>query len=185
MGRTTALRWQDWSGNGLQHLVLSEEPDRVVAEAAVLGTAGDLQFAARFRILCDGAWRVRRVDAAVVGDERRIVLESDGGGRWRGGTGEPLPDLDGAIDVDLPLTPFTNTLPIRRLGLGAGQSADLNVVYVELPEFTVTTDPQRYLCLEPRRRYRYESLDSDFVREIDVDADGLVVTYPGLFKRVL
>jgi hypothetical protein len=27
-------------------------------------------------------------------------------------------------------------------------------------------------------------LDSAFVREVDVDADGLVVTYPGLFKRV-
>jgi hypothetical protein len=27
-------------------------------------------------------------------------------------------------------------------------------------------------------------LDSEFVREIDIDAEGLVVTYPGLFKRV-
>jgi uncharacterized protein len=59
------------------------------------------------------------------------------------------------------------------------------VVYVLLPELTLTTDPQRYTCLERGRRYRYESLDSDFVREIDVDADGLVVTYPGLFRRVV
>ena len=58
------------------------------------------------------------------------------------------------------------------------------MVYISLPEFTVTTDPQRYTCLEPGRRYRYESLDSDFVREIEVDAQGLVVTYPGLFRRV-
>jgi hypothetical protein len=28
-------------------------------------------------------------------------------------------------------------------------------------------------------------LDSDFDREIEVDKDGMVVTYPGLFKRVL
>jgi hypothetical protein len=49
---------------------------------------------------------------------------------------------------------------------------------------TAVIDPQRYTCLEPRRRYRYAALDIDFVREIAVDADGLVVTYPGLFRRL-
>jgi hypothetical protein len=47
------------------------------------------------------------------------------------------------------------------------------------------SDRQRYTCLEPLRAYRYESLDSDFVREIQVDQNGLVVTYPGLFRRLL
>jgi uncharacterized protein len=67
--------------------------------------------------------------------------------------------------------------------LRTGESADLRVVYIILPDFTITIDPQRYVCLEEGRRYRYQSLDSDFVREIDIDADGLVVTYPGLFRR--
>ena len=184
MGRRTTARWRTWSGDGIQHLVLTEGPDGVVAEAVVIDAAEGFGFAARFRITCDLDWRVRRMEAGVVGDDRRIELASDGAGRWQDGTGAPLPHLEGAIDVDLPLTPFTNTLPIRRLGLGAGKSADLRVVYICLPEFTVTTDPQRYTCLEPNRRYRYESLDSDFVREIEVDAQGLVVTYPGLFRRL-
>jgi hypothetical protein len=184
MTRSIVARWQDWSGEGLQHLVLTEESAQIVAEAAVIGTEDGMRFAARFRIQCDGAWRTRRLEASVLGDDRRIDLISDGEGAWRNAGGTPLPDLAGAIDVDLPLTPFTNTLPIRRLGLRAGQSADLRVAYVTLPAFTVTTDPQRYVCLEPMRRYRYESLDSDFVREIEVDAEGLVVTYPGLFRRV-
>jgi hypothetical protein len=54
-----------------------------------------------------------------------------------------------------------------------------------VPSLNVTADPQRYTCLEPMRRYRFESLDSDFVREIEVDKNGLVVLYPGLFRRVL
>jgi len=58
------------------------------------------------------------------------------------------------------------------------------VVYVRIPELTVTTERQRYGCLAPRRRYRFESVDSDFGREIEVDGDGLVVTYPDLFRRV-
>jgi hypothetical protein len=184
VGRTTIARWQTWSGDGIQHLVLTESSEGVVAEAVVIDAAEGSHFAARFRIACDTTWRVRRMEAGVVGDDRRVELLGDGGGRWRDGAGEPLPRLEGAIDVDLPLTPFTNTLPIRRLDLRAGQSADIRAVYVSLPEFTVTTDPQRYTCLEPGRRYRYESLDSDFVREIETDAQGLVVTYPGLFRRV-
>jgi hypothetical protein len=59
------------------------------------------------------------------------------------------------------------------------------VAYIDVPSLTVTADPQRYTCLEPMRRYRFESLGSDFVREIEVDKDGLVVLYPGLFRRVL
>ena len=155
-----------------------------MAEAAVLASQGGSQLAAWFRIECDATWRATAFEGRLIGDARRPELASDGAGHWRDGAGTELPHLDGAIDVDLPLTPFTNTLPIRRLALGAGHSADLLVAYILLPESRVIADPQRYVCLEPSRRYRYESLDSDFVREIEVDADGLVTTYPGLFRRL-
>ena len=69
----------------------------------------------------------------------------------------------------------------RRLALGFL----FLVAYVALPELTVTIDPQRYTCLDRDRRYRFESLDGDFTRDIEVDAGGLVVTYPGLFRRTL
>ncbi|MBX3498839.1 MAG: putative glycolipid-binding domain-containing protein [Alphaproteobacteria bacterium] len=177
-------RWRDWSGESLQHLVLSEGPDAIVAEAVVVGAEEGARFGARFRITCDVDWRTRRVEVDMAGTARRLDLHGDGAGHWRDGGGRSLPELDGAIDVDLPLTPFTNTLPIRRLNLGAGQSADLRMVYIVLPGFTVTVDPQRYICLEPLRRYRYESLDSDFVREIEVDSDGLVMVYPDLYRRI-
>ncbi|WP_178134027.1 putative glycolipid-binding domain-containing protein [Vineibacter terrae] len=185
MIRTIVARWQDWAGEGLQQLVLTEAPAQIVAEVSVIGAEEGERVAASFRIQCDGAWRTRRLQASVLGDERRIDLVGDGEGTWHDADGRTLSGLAGAIDVDLPLTPFTNTLPIRRLDLRAGQSADLRVVYVILPAFTVSVDPQRYTCLEPMRRYRYESLDSDFVREVEVDADGLVVTYPDLFRRVV
>ena len=182
--RTREVRWQDWAGTGLQHLVLHEAPEEIVAEAMVIGAEEDgRRFAARFRIECDGGWRVRRVEAGPLEDQHRVVLVGDGAGHWRDRSGAPRPDLEGAIDVDLPITPFTNTLPIRRLALRPDESADLRVIYIAPTEGTAVIDPQRYVCLEPRRRYRYEALDSDFVREIEVDEDGLVVTYPGLFRR--
>jgi len=187
MSWTLVARWQDWAGTGLQHLVLHEGPEDIVAEAvAIAAPENGRPFAARFRIVCDAGWKTRQVEAGLIGDEP-LVLVGDGAGHWRDGAGVPRPDLDGAIDVDLPITPFTNTLPIRRLGLGAGESADLETVYIVLAQGaapTAVTDPQRYTCLEPRRRYRYAALDIDFVREIEVDADGLVVIYPEMFRRI-
>jgi hypothetical protein len=185
MSKKIIVRWHDWSGKGIEHLVLSEGHGEIIAEAAILCTIGDEDFGARYRILCDKSWRVRKAEIAQVGTGHTLELAGDGTGNWVDGSGTPMPQLAGAIDIDISITPFTNTLPIRRLHLQTGQSADILAVYVQLPGLTVTTDRQRYTCLEPDRRYRYESLDSDFTREIEVDDDGLVVTYPGLFRRVL
>jgi len=96
---------------------------------------------------CDPSWTLRAAEVSLAGDDRKMVLTSDGQGRWRDGTANALSNLDGAIDIDLSINPFTNTLPIRRLNLAIGQSERILAVYVRLPEFSVTTDPQRYTCL--------------------------------------
>jgi hypothetical protein len=165
--------------------VLREDEDGVRGDSFVVGQADGTPFAARYSVICIKEWRTRAVTVTVAGQAAGVQLSSDGSGNWRDHTGAPLPQLTKAIDVDITCTPFTNTLPIRRLRLESGESADITVAYIDVPSLTVTADPQRYTCLEPMRRYRFESLDSDFVREIEVDEQGLVVVYPGLFKRVL
>ena len=176
-------RWSDWTGTGVEHLVLTHNTDAITADAVVISD-GDGRFAARYRVVCDPGWRVRLTEVELIGDERRLRLSSDGQGHWLDAEANPLHDLNGAVDIDLSITPFTNTLPIRRMELAPEQSADIAVAYIRVPELTVTKDPQRYSCIESRVRYRYESLDSDFVREIETDRDGLVVIYPGLFRRI-
>ncbi len=185
MSEKIVARWQDWSGKGIEHLVLEEDADEIVAEAAILGSIDDENFAARYRILCDGSWRVTELEVSQIGDDHWIELSSDGAGNWLDASANPLPELKGALDIDISVTPFTNTIPIRRLRLARGQSAEILVIYVQMPGLSLATDRQRYTCLEPGRRYRFESLDSDFKRDIEVDDHGLVVTYPDLFRRVL
>jgi hypothetical protein len=185
MDKRIVARWQDWSGGGVEHTVLSCTPASSIAEGVVISASSSERFAVRYQIRCDGSWTLNYATIEIIGEQRKVELLSDGRGKWTDASGNALPDLDGAIDVDISATPFTNTLPIRRLRLARGHSAEIRAAYVHLPELNIVRDPQRYTCLEPLRRYRYESLDSDFVREIEVDADGLVVTYPGLFKRLV
>lgn len=184
MSKKTIARWRDWPGNSIERLVLNETRDRIHAESVIISKDGDNPFAARYEIICDPEWRVRHVSVRLANLDRGIELSCDGNGNWSDKSGDK-PELRGAIDVDISATPFTNTLPIRRLKLGAMQTADINTVYIRLPELTVTTDAQRYTCLDPGGLYRYESLDGDFARDIEVDSEGLVVTYPGLFRRIV
>jgi hypothetical protein len=90
--------------------------------------------------------------------------------------------------VDIQVTPFTNSLPIRRLGLETGQSADIRVAYVPVPELDVRPAEQRYTCLDAPGpaggRYRYEGLFRDFTAELPVDGDGLVLDYAETFRRI-
>jgi uncharacterized protein len=177
-------RWQDWSGAGLEHLVLKEGPRGINADAAIIGSAETEAFALQYRIQCDSMWRVRTVQIVPIGEDHPVELASDGFGNWVDGAGTALPQLQGAIDIDISATPFTNTLPIRRLGLKEGQTAEIRAVYISVPSLEIVTDRQRYTRLDGTH-YRYESVDSDFTRDIEVDDDGLVVTYPGLFQRVM
>ena len=102
--------------------------------------------------------------------------------------GRALTYLDGCEYVDISETPFTNTLPIRRLGLSPGESAEISVAYLDATELQPWPEPQRYACVQTDsdgRLYRFVSLDGGVTVDLPLDADGLVFDYPGLFRRVL
>jgi hypothetical protein len=88
------------------------------------------------------------------------------------------------VDVDLWPTPFTNTLPVRRLRLAEGVAAEIRVLYVNAPDLSVSAQVQRY-TRQGGGLYRFESLEDGFTSEIELDEQGLVRVYPGLFERVL
>ena len=182
------VMWAPWGQPGLEHLHLASAPDGVLANGLIIGIAEDQPFRARYEIRCDGQWRVREVRVALLDSgPSEIGLFADGNGRWTAHTGAPMPELDGCIDVDISTTPFTNTLPIRRLRLPGGASADLLVVYVDVPTLQLTAERQRYTALETRSGaalYRFEALPSGFTAELWVDPDDLVIDDPQLFRRV-
>jgi hypothetical protein len=113
------VMWAPWEEPGLEHLrLVPSDGGGVVANGLVIGLQAGRPFRIGYEIRCDGLWRVREVRAAAPDSERRVLeLLADGEGHWKRQGGEPLPELDGCIDVDISATPFTNTLPTRRLGL--------------------------------------------------------------------
>jgi hypothetical protein len=91
---TIIARWQEWSGRSIEHLVLKEGPNQIVADAPILGTIDDHVFAARYKILCDADWHVRKVEINEIGSDLTLELASDGAGNWADGSGTPQPQLN-------------------------------------------------------------------------------------------
>jgi hypothetical protein len=116
---------------------------------------------------------------------RAVELVRDEAGAWRV-DGARRPDLDGCEEIDIQATPFTNTLPIRRLRLRPDAPHRLRVAYVLVPSLTVEPGEQEYTRLDPGdppRRFRYHNPGNGFVAVLDVDADGLVVEYGTIWRR--
>ncbi len=177
-----SYRWATEQGGGLEHLELESGETGVTAEGVLIGPAGGRLFACSYLLCCDEQWRVRRLDVHVAG-KGRVSLRADGAGNWSDADGTPLPALQGCTDVDLSGSPFTNTLPIRRLGDALRDRQEIRVAYVDLPKLDVQPVAQAYTRVTPDR-VRFESLSRPFAADLDVDGDGLVLRYEGLFMRV-
>jgi uncharacterized protein len=104
----------------------------------------------------------------------RIALSLAADGRWAL-DGSPAPQLLGCQDLDLGWTPATNTIPIRRLGLAAGETAQIKAAWIRFPELDVVANEQRYTRLADDR-WRYQSGDYDFELRTD-ERTGLVLRY--------
>jgi hypothetical protein len=183
--------WSPWDGPGLEHLRLYRQNEGIVADSLIIGVEEQRPFRARYEIHCTSNWELCAVHVSLLSESLpSLHLLTDGTGNWAIERGETLPSLQGCLDVDISVTPFTNTLPIRRLALQPGTSATLKMVYIAVPQMLVKVTQQRYTCLEATptgRRYRFESLEdgvSVFTADLPVDQDQLVLDYPELFRRV-
>jgi len=179
--------WSHVETPGMEHLRIDLTPRGIVADGIVLGVESGLCFRLRYEVRCDPRWRVRQVEAGLMNDGRNLKLSSDGEGRWFDEAGGAVAALDGCLDVDITATPFTNTLPIRRLAMKQGEAADIKVAYITIPELRVVPDEQRYTFVGADGaggRYEFVQKSSGFTAVIRVDEDGLVEEYPELFTRV-
>ncbi|MFT3836871.1 MAG: putative glycolipid-binding domain-containing protein [Myxococcaceae bacterium] len=131
----------------------------------------------RYLVFVDDRWETERAEIAVSG--RTLLLEVKNG-QWLV-DGVAATALAGCIDVDLSLTPSTNTLPLRRLQLPVGASSgEVRAAWVRFPELTVEVLSQEYRR-ESEHVYRYRSGQLEFEARLEVDDEQLVVRYGDLW----
>lgn len=150
----------------------------------IVGFGEDTPFSVNYDIIADRLWQVSSLEMAVEknADCSWISLKRDPDGKWTQ-SGHIRPEWQQCIDIDISLTPFTNTLPINRLRLEANERTELNVLYINILRDEIRPVKQWYTKLNDKL-YRYEGVVKDFKAEIGVDEDGLVTVYPEIFSRI-
>jgi uncharacterized protein len=112
--------------------------------------------------------------ASIARDEENYWLIDAGGSHVRSTFGD-------ALDVDVVLSPFFNTLPIRRYGLSrTSDYVEVPVVYVRLPELLVEEAKLTYSSGADG----IHVLSPVSTATVTVDPDGFLLNYPGLAERI-
>lgn len=91
-----------------------------------------------------------------------------------------IPGLEPLCDLDYGFTPATNLQQLRRVAIGIGEAADIQVVWFDVDESTLVELPQRY---ERRSEtaYWYESPSGPYEALLELAPNGFVRQYPGLW----
>lgn len=184
---TIELLWQTVQEPGLEHLSLDTYEQGTTADGSIIGVSDGQPFRLRYVIQVNAAFQIQMAQIALREPfTRQIQLRRDAAGVWTDKIGQELPALNGCTDLDIQVTPFTNTLPIRRFAWKVGETQQIEVAYVRMPDLQVSRVMQRYTCLEMSpegSRFRYENPSSGFSAEIHVDPYGLVVRYGDIWQR--
>lgn len=180
-----SLRWRSLEHGGLEELRINEWDDSIRVRSAVIGRANDLGYGVFYDLSLKPDWTfesilLQRTDGVMT------VLRCSGDEGWFDMHGEELSELRGCVDIDFEMTPFTNTLPIRRSPLAIGETRQFVMAYIPADTLEPYPDEQSYTRLS-ERVYRFENGKGDdyFTADITVDDLGFVTEYPGLFERAV
>lgn len=158
---------------------------RIVAAA----TASHPAFSASYDLVTDETGATKRLSLSVTmaERERQLSIARDEESMWmvQGHAQASRSDYEGALDVDVFLSPLFNALPIRRTGLHQhAESVTLPVVYVRLPELSVEAASISYTSAGPGPEAAIKLHSPVGETTITVDKDGFILDYPGLAERI-
>lgn len=169
-------RWTTWDGGHGETLSLAWENEAWTAVGSV--ERENVQYVIRLSPF----WQIRQFILFRDMHEPDLWLGTDGGGRWGEMNGAHRTDLDGSQDIAMSCTPFTHTLPIRRLPLEVGDRAELSVLEVDVETLGVVPTIRSY---ERTDVLGWRVTAASTSVEFEVDQFGVVVDIAGLFRRIV
>ena len=183
MAFTRTIFWRRLDTDGLERLLVVEDDAGIFVKGTILTTEdGGCRLDHDWHL--DSNWSALSVAVSREGADGHKALRLDRRGAGWKVDGHTRPDLDGASEADLSLTPFCNTLALRRLMGSEGDTIELDIAYIDGVALSVARSRQAYDRIDDRCfRYRDLGLAMGFEAMLDVDDVGFVTRYEGLFER--
>jgi hypothetical protein len=193
------LAWAGMDGQRLEaaRVVLGGRSMRASGSLVSARHEGAEAYSASYSLATDETGVVQRLTVRTIRaqGEQYVSLTRSEEGIWLVdrvdyGGGTVRTHLGGALDVDLAFCVLFNALPVRRLGLhrapaqqDLSQYDDLPMAFVSLPGLEVSCVQQTYRTVAVGETAVVSFANDLFEAELTVDADGLVLEYPGLARR--
>ncbi|MEU3014047.1 putative glycolipid-binding domain-containing protein [Nocardia asteroides] len=181
------LTWRAHDNSRMESVRVTLNGNRIRAAGRMIGGAcGEHPaFSASYDLVTDEAGATRRLSlrTTTAAGERHASISRDEENYWLvdAGGSHVRSTFAGALDVDVVLSPFFNTLPIRRFGLqNAVGDVQVPVVYVRLPDLLVQEAELTYSSAADG----INVLSPVSSATLTVDPEGFVLDYPGLAERV-
>lgn len=175
-----------WAGieyHSLENCILTITDKGSAISSSIIGIYANELYKIEYQVRTNQYWETTffEIKSQLYNTIEMISFRREGKENWYV-NGQPGEKFNGCIDIDISLTPLTNTLPINRLKLSENEGEQIKVLYVDVLERKMMPVQQKYSRLS-QTDYKYENVPNDFESVISVDDLGLVVNYPGLFKR--
>ncbi|WP_408009336.1 putative glycolipid-binding domain-containing protein [Pseudalkalibacillus sp. A8] len=174
--------WENLVHFGCEYVQTKIRGNELFVESTLIYIENGQPLKVVYRLTLD-QWKTKKATIEV-SDHSFIEINGDGDGIWFDQYRRWIPELDGTIDIDISATPFSNSLPINRLDWEVNQMREFEMVYIAIPSLQMKKVPQRYTFVEQKNNvqvFQYES--PTYQSLISVDDKGIVLEYPGLFKR--
>lgn len=181
------LVWErnESANKSLEVLTFEIQETSQTAKSRVNGLIHGKPVSLTYQITLTNNWYVKELMIqSTLADKSNIRLHSDLQGNWFDSDGNEIPTLQGCFDIDISLTPFTNSIPIKRLGEQLIQRTALEVVYIDLIAWEWRKVSQ-YYTKKTSEIYLYEGVFRNFKADLIVRNDGFIQQYPSLFDRLL
>ncbi|MFN8071639.1 MAG: putative glycolipid-binding domain-containing protein [Mycobacterium sp.] len=182
------LTWRSHDVSRIESARIALSGNRIKAHGRIVAAASGAHpaFSASYDLVTDDSGATKRLSLNVTSAERerQMSIARDEENMWliTDHEGESRAAYNGAMDVDMVLSPFFNALPIRRTGLHTTtDKVTLPVVYVYLPDLTVTAAEISYTGLGGGA---IELKSPVAETTVVVDDEGFIVDYPGLAERI-
>lgn len=179
----TQLLWSGREYYSLEHCLVNATASGIDVYSTIIGYYQQKIYKVDYTISTNAAWQTQAVSVRWMHDgrEQNLQLTRDEHNNWTQ-NGAAADAFNGCTDVDLPLTPFTNSLPINRLRLNVGKEREIRVLYLDLLANEFKPVQQKYKRLGANT-YHYENVPNNFEADITTDDAGFVIDYPQLFVR--
>lgn len=177
-----------WESNqifGSEYMEIYFTENDLEVSSTVISLENNIPSKINYTISLDPHWVVKQLHIKNSYNNKELYILSNGKGEWFRENGDEILELKGAIDIDISCTPFTNSLPINRLNWSINSPNYFEMAFINASDLTYKRVKQGYELLDDsnnKRKFHYKSCTFESI--IEVDSDGLVTNYPGLFKRL-